>query len=141
MARMHSGAHGRHGSKKPVAPVKPVWIKYKPKEIEMLIVKLAKEGLGSAEIGLRLRDVYGVPSTRMMISKSISKILADKKLLPEVPDDIRALIAKLVQIRKHLLANKHDESAKRSVVLTESKIKRLAKYNKRVGKLPVGWSY
>ena len=37
--------------------------------------------------------------------------------------------------------NKKDYVAKRGLQLTESKIKRLTKYYKRVGKLPENWKY
>ena len=43
MARMHSRKKGKHGSKKPAKKSTPSWTRYKPKEIEMLIAKLAKD--------------------------------------------------------------------------------------------------
>ena len=44
MARQYSGKHGKHGSKKPVNKAKPTWVSYADKEIEQLVVKLAKAG-------------------------------------------------------------------------------------------------
>ena len=43
MARMHSRKRGKAGSKKPMKKVLPLWVRYKAKELELLIVKLAKE--------------------------------------------------------------------------------------------------
>ena len=44
MARMYSRKRGKHGSKKPAKKTVPSWTRYKPKEIELIIVKHAKEG-------------------------------------------------------------------------------------------------
>ena len=141
MARMHSRKRGISGSKKPLQKSKPTWLRYKPKEIELLIVKLAKEEKTASEIGLALRDTYGVPDVKLLTGKSISQILDEKKLSPALPDDLVALMRKSVFIRKHLETNKKDQPAKRGLLLTESKTKRLIKYYKRSGRLPVEWKY
>jgi len=54
MARMYSRKRGKSGSKKPLKKAAP-WVKYKPKEIEEIVVKLDKEGNSSAKIGILLR--------------------------------------------------------------------------------------
>jgi len=141
MARMHSRAKGKAGSKRPLKQTKPTWVRYKAKEIELLVGKIAKEGKGPDEIGVILRDSYGVPSVRAMTGKKIGTILAEKKMSPKIPQDLLALIKKSALERKHLEKNKHDESAKRGLQLTESKIKRLVKYYKRAGKLAPDWKY
>ena len=51
IARMHSRKHGKHGSNKPAKKINPAWLAYDRKETEKLIVKLAKEGKTSSEIG------------------------------------------------------------------------------------------
>jgi small subunit ribosomal protein S15 len=140
MARMYSRRKGKSGSKKPYK--KPsTWVRYKPKEIELLIVKLAKEEKTSSQIGLTLRDTYGIPDVRKIVGKKITKILEEKKLLGQLPEDLMALIKRDVSVRKHIERNFKDETAKRGLILTESKIKRLAKYYKRTGKLPEAWKY
>lgn len=138
---MHSRAKGKHGSTKPAKAVKPTWIALKPKEVEMLVVKYAKEGKGPSKIGLYLRDEYGVPSVKVVTGKSVKQILKEKTLLPELPEDIMALMRKAVLIRKHLGENKGDMTAKRGLQLTESKIGRLVKYYKKTGDLPKEWKY
>lgn len=122
-------------------PSKPTWLRYKPKEIEMLVVKLAKEGKTASQVGLVLRDTYGVPDVKSVTQKSVSEIIAEKKLAPELPDDLTALMKKSVAIRKHLEANKKDEAAHRGLLLTESKIRRIIKYYKRIGRIAVDWKY
>ena len=141
MARMHSRKRGKHGSKKPAKKTAPSWMLYKAKELELLIAKLAKEGKTTAQIGILLRDVYGIPSVLALCGKSISAILREKKLVPEVPEDLSALSKKHALIRKHLEANKHDKTAARGLLLTESKINRLVKYYKRTGRIPEAWKF
>ena len=141
MARMHSGAKGKSRSTKPSKKVVPSWLKYKPKEIEFLIVKFAKEGKSPSQIGIYLRDEYGIPDVKAVVKKSLSQILKEKNLLKEVPEDLMALIRKAVLLRKHMGDNKQDMSALMGLVLTESKIKRLTKYYRRKGRLPLTWKY
>jgi small subunit ribosomal protein S15 len=141
MSRMHSGARGKSGSKKPVKKTKPVWVRYKPTEVEFLIVKLAKEGKAPSQIGLILRDLYGIPDVKTMMGKSVSQMMKEKSLLPELPEDLMALIKKSIFIRKHLEQNHKDETARRGLQLTESKIKRIVKYYKGAGKIQEGWKY
>lgn len=141
MARMHSRKHGKSGSKKPVKKSLPVWLSYKPQEAELLIAKLAKEGKNSSEIGITLRDTYGIADIRILCKKKISQILKEKKIAPELPDDMLALIRKSVAVRKHLEANHKDQTAKYGLTLTESKIKRLTKHYKKTGKLASEWKF
>ena len=141
MARKYSRKHGKSGSKKPIKKTLPVWLRYKPNEVEILIVKLAKEEKSSSEIGIILRDTYGIPDVRTLCKKKISQILIEKKTAPELPDDLTALIRKSVAIRKHSETNNKDETAKRGLTLTESKIKLLTKYYKKSGKLASEWKF
>src|SRR3989338_8080234 len=123
MARRYSGSKGKSGSTKPSKYVKKTWVRYTPKEVELLILKMAKEGKSSSEIGLVLRDTYGIPRARDVVGKKILQILSEKKLISQVPEDVMALIRKEVAVRKHIDANKMDETAKRGLHLTSSKIK------------------
>ena len=141
MARMHSRAKGVSGSKKPVKRTVPGWIRYKPKEVEILIGKMAKEGKTPSQIGLQLRDTYGIPDVKVLTGKRMSKILGEKSLLTEVPEDLRALIKKAALIRKHLDDNRQDKPALLGLQLTEAKIKRIVKYYKRSGKIKIDWKY
>jgi len=140
MARIYSRGRGKAGSTKPSKTSKHTWITYGPKEIEMLIVKLAKEKTPS-QIGFFLRDSYGIPDVKSVIGKSVTEVLKEKNVLPEVPEDLMALMRTTVKIRKHLEDNKHDMTAKRGMIIAESKIKRLVKYYKREKRLPVDWKY
>jgi len=141
MARMHSRKKGKSGSKRPVRKTLPSWIRYKPKEIELIVIKLAKEGKTTSEIGAILRDVYGIPDIKKLLKKNITKLLEEKKLKQPIPEDLLALIKRSISIKKHLEENHKDKVAKRGLQLTESKIRRLVKYYKKTKKLPVDWKY
>ncbi len=141
MARMHSRKKGKSKSHVPIKKTTFSWVKYEPKEIELLIQKFAKEGKTAAQIGLHLRDEYGIPNVKLVIGKSISSVLKQKKLQKEIPEDLMALIKKAVKIRIHREENHKDTTALRGLQLTESKIKRLAKYYKRKGVLDSKWKY
>ena len=138
---MHSRKKGKSGSKKPVQKKVPSWQRYQPKEIETLIVKLAKQGNQSSQIGLILRDSYGIPNVKVATSKTIYQIMKDNKLSSKLPEDILNLIKRQIIIMKHLETNKHDVPTQRSLINVDSKIKRLVKYYKKSKVLPADWKY
>jgi small subunit ribosomal protein S15 len=141
MAKRYSRKKGKAGSKRPVRRTAPSWVRYKDREVEMLIVKLAKEGNSPSRIGLILRDSYGIPLSKQITGKKITKILKEKNLLPKLPEDLLALIKRSIAISKHLEKNYKDEAAVRGLALTENKIKALAKYYKKTKRLPVEWKF
>ncbi|MAG52859.1 MAG: 30S ribosomal protein S15 [Nanoarchaeota archaeon] len=141
MARMHSRKKGISKSKKPLKSNKTIWERYSEKEVILLIEKIAKQGKTSSEIGIALRDTYGIPDVKLITKQSITTILKEKKLYSKLPEDMVALIRKSIQIMEHLETNKHDQPSVRGLTLTESKIRRLAKYYKRKEVLPQTWRY
>lgn len=136
---MYSRKKGKSGSHKPKQKI-ATWVKQKPKEIEDLVVKLAKEGHSSAQVGLMLRDQHGIPSVRMSKLR-VSKIMKEHKLYPELPEDLFSMVKRAVILDKHLARNKRDYISKRGLELAESKIRRLANYYKRKGILPKTWKW
>jgi len=141
MARMYSKARGKSGSTKPKEKKIPSWMRYKSAEITKLIIKIAKAGKSASEIGVELRDSYGIPDVRVAVGKKLTEILDENKLLKEIPDDLMALMRKNIQIRKHLELNKKDETGKRGLILTGSKIRRLVNYYQSIERLPKGWKF
>ncbi|MBR9682935.1 30S ribosomal protein S15 [Candidatus Woesearchaeota archaeon] len=140
MARMHSRDKGKSGSTKPIKRI-PSWTRYKGNEIEKLVIRLAKSGVEPSEIGMTLRDTYGVHDVKAISGKRVTKILAENDLLKELPEDLMALIKKFIASKKHLEKNKQDKTAGRGLLLTYSKISRLVKYYKNSGKLPADWKF
>ena len=140
MSRMYSRKKGKSGSRKPMVK-KASWVKLKPNEIEEIIIKLAKQGHSSAKIGTVLRDQYGIPSTRVLTKEKISNIMKKNDAYPELPEDLFDLIKRAVDLRSHLDKNNKDYISKRGLELTESKIRRLAKYYKTKNQLPKDWKW
>ena len=141
MARLYARKRGKAGSKRLYRDNPPEWVQLSPEEIESLIVELAKKGYSSAMIGIILRDQYGIPNVRQILGKKILKVLEEHGLKPPIPEDLDNLIRKVIRLRKHLSTHRKDYHNKRALRLTESKIKRLVKYYKRVGKLPQDWNF
>jgi small subunit ribosomal protein S15 len=121
--------------------VAPSWVPYTQEEVEQLIIELARRGFPPSMIGIILRDQYGIPSVKAILGKSITDVLQEHGLAPQIPEDLMNLIRRAVKIRKHLEEHPKDLSAKRGLILVESKIHRLVKYYKRVGKLPPDFVY
>jgi small subunit ribosomal protein S15 len=141
MARMHSRDKGKSGSVRTLKNEPSKWVSYSKDEIEALVEKIAKTEKTASQIGIELRDQYGIPSVKEHTGKSIKNILTEKKLTPEIPDDLMDLIKKEINILKHQDKNHKDQPANRGLILTNSKIRRLVKYYKRVGILSKTWTY
>ncbi|RDJ32381.1 MAG: 30S ribosomal protein S15 [Crenarchaeota archaeon] len=141
MGRLHTHRHGRSHSIRPVTVRAPSWITQSSKEVEELVVKYAKEGLSPSQIGIKLRDQYSIPLTKPITQKSVTKILEENKMLPELPEDLNNIVNKAVGLQKHLKANKGDHRNVRSLELIEAKVHRLATYYKRIGRIPKNWKY
>ncbi len=140
MARMHSRKRGKSGSKKPAKKV-PSWAPFQEKEVEKLIVKYGKAGKTTSEIGIILRDSYGIHNVKALTGKSITSLLQENKLVKALPEDILSLIRRMIAIKQHREKNKQDMTALRGLQLTEAKIRRLVKYYQRSGRLALDWKF
>lgn len=120
----------------------PKWTGLTGKEVEDLVVKMSRDGIQAALIGTRLRDLHAVPNVRQATGKTVSQILEANQLTPAIPEDIQNLMRRAVNLRtKHLATHKKDNHNARGLQLIESKIRRLALYYKRQGRLPPDWKY
>jgi small subunit ribosomal protein S15 len=115
--------------------------KLSKKEIEELVVKLAKQGMTSTKIGQTLKDTYNSPSTKKVIGNKIKKILNANKISEKIPNDLQDLIKNAEALKKHVNVNKQDMSAKRGLQMTEAKIIKATNYYKRKGILSADWHY
>ena len=104
-------------------------------------VKLAKGGLNGAQVGTALRDSLGVPSVRAVTGSRMAPLLAQHGVKPELPDDLQALLKRVVHLQRHLLTHPKDLSNRRGLTLMESRIRRLARYYRQRKLLPEKWSY
>ena len=138
MARMYSRKKGKSKSTKPIKKV-PSWAPYKEKEVEKLVIKYGKQGKSTSEIGIILRDSYGINNIKALTKKKITKILEENNIKKELPEDILNLIKKLIAVKQHLEKNRQDQTAKRGLQLTSSRIRRLIKYYRSTKRLPANW--
>ena len=120
---------------------KPEWLEMSDEEIVELIVKLHKEGQSTSQIGIILRDQYGIPSTKSVLGEKITDILKENGAEFEYPEDLLNLIKRAVNIREHLEENPKDLHSKRGLTIIEARIRRLASYYVKEGALPEGWRY
>ncbi|MDI6730552.1 MAG: 30S ribosomal protein S15 [Candidatus Altarchaeum sp.] len=146
MAHLYSKRKGKSSSKKVVKFRMFPWIlmdseNYDRKKITDVIVELKKSGELQSKIGHKLRDIYGIPSSKEFFGKKLGKVLNENNVGPQIPEDIHNLMKKAVILRKHLAIHKKDIHNKRSLLLTESKVKRLAKYYIREKVLLASWKY
>ncbi len=138
---MYSRRKGKSGSTRPNRTENPPWVDMSADELEKIIVDLWKQDKSSSEIGMILRDRYGIPDATLITQKKIMKTVSDHDMNPNVPEGMRNLIVKALRLRTHLAENKKDVHNKRALQLTESKIRRLVKYYRRTGVLSRDWVY
>jgi small subunit ribosomal protein S15 len=110
MGRLHTHNHGKSHSIRPIDPKKPDWVKQTNEEIEGLIIKYAKEGMTTSQIGIKLRDQHAIPLVKPIINKGIKEVLIENKLNPEIPEDLNNIVMKAVNLQKHLKENRSDIS-------------------------------
>ena len=132
---------GSSHSTRPVSKRPPTWCKYRPEEVEALVIKLAKEGHNSSKIGIILRDRHSIPLTKPITGKTISQILREAGLAPSVPEDLEMLLGKAARLHVHLEKNRKDLHNKRALQIIEARIYKLSRYYKRKGLLPPDWKY
>merc|ERR1711918_100771 len=80
----------------------PAWLKIKPEEVMEQITKMAKKGVLPSQIGVSLRDSFGVPKAKAATGNKILRILKLQGLAPTIPEDLYHLIKKGVQMHKHM---------------------------------------
>ena len=141
MGRLHTHNHGKSHSIRPIDPKKPDWVKQTNEEIEGLIIKYAKEGMTTSQIGLKLRDQHAIPLVKPIINKGIKKVLSENKLNPEIPEDLNNIVMKAVNLQKHLKENRSDNRNTRALELVEAKVHRLSTHYKKTGEIDQKWKY
>ncbi len=139
---MYKSRRGKSGSSRPFVSKAPEWSNTDVKEVTSLIVELGKSGHSTSEIGIILRDQHSVPNARLVVGKRIGAVLAENDIGGKYPEDLMNLMRQAVGIINHLGNGNHkDLHNKRSLEITESKIRRLSNYYKSEGKLPADWRY
>jgi small subunit ribosomal protein S15 len=141
MARLHSGKKGKSGRKLPKAKVSPEWVQADKKKVEEVIIKLAKEGVPPAKIGLVLRDEYSVPAIQPFLGMKLAAFIKKNNVAQVYPGDFLDLLKRAVKLNRHLKGAKKDVHNKTKYTHIVSKINRLAKYLKTRKMLSADWKY
>jgi small subunit ribosomal protein S15 len=132
---------GKSHSRRPVSKRAPAWFRYGHEEVEAFVIKLAKEGRTPSQIGVTLRDQYGIPLVKSVSGRSIESILEQAELRPTIPEDLSNLISKTTNLQRHLVRNRSDAVNRRSLELLVSKVRRTGRYYKHIGRIPENWEY
>jgi small subunit ribosomal protein S15 len=119
MARIHAHTHGKSHSTRPTSKDVPPWLTESQEKVSSLIIGLAKPILGRA----------------------IADVLVDNDIIRDMPEDLEHLVMKALGLQKHLRTHNSDHRNVRSLELIESKIHRLSKYYKKIGKIKKNWKY
>ena len=99
MARIHVHTHGKSHSTRPTSKSSPSWLNQSQEQVSSLVVKLSKDGLSPSEIGLNLRDHHGIPLVKPIVGKSLTDILAENSIKPDMPEDLEKLVTKALVLQ------------------------------------------
>merc|ERR1712032_619867 len=141
MGRMHSKGKGISRRCLPYRKAPPSWVHVSAQDLTDQMVKLAKRGSTPSQIGVLLRDQYGIPQVKGVTGSKILRILKVNGVAPTLPEDLYHLIKKAVNIRKHIEKHRADKDGKFRLILVESRIHRLARYYRVNKQLPPTWRY
>jgi len=115
---------------------------YDNDEIKKLILKLRdNDDLQPSQIGMTLRDNYGIPSVKDALGKSITNVLEEDGEGLRLPEDLRSLIISAMELREHLEENPKDTSAKKGLQEKEARIRSLGKYYAERETINPDWRY
>ena len=140
MARMYTRKRGKSGSKRNFARDDHSWVTMTDEETKQAIISLKNEGLSNSMVGMRLRDQYGNPGSKVMLGKKLATVLAENGIRDDIPEDLKALIEKYKSVSKHIELDKRDPAAIRNRNLIMSKALRLVRYYKLNNYLSKEWS-
>ena len=96
-----------------------------------------EEGIRSAK---RIIDLMRHHANEFFVCRFLCLAQLFSQLLYYIECPRMALIQKMIGIKAHLEKNKHDQTAKRGLLLTTSKLRRLVKYYQRSGRLAADWT-
>ena len=141
MGRMHSKGKGIAKRSLPYRKAPPSWVQISASDLTEQIVKMARRGQSPSQIGVVLRDQYGIPQVKGVTGSKILRILKVQGVAPQLPEDLYHMIKKAVNIRKHIEKFRADRDGKFRLILVESRIHRLARYYRKSKALPPTFRY
>lgn len=109
---------------------KPVWLKTTEEELKKLIVQLAEKN-PPAQLGIILRDKYGIPTTKVY-GKKLGRYL--KELGISTNPDKENAEKKLEKLKEHFKNNITDKKAKHKLQKAQGKVRTFGKYAEKRNK-------
>lgn len=103
---------------------KPVWVKIKEPELKKIIAELSEKHSPS-QIGLILRDQYGVPTTKVL-GKKLKKYLLELGI--EKNEELDNAEKKVERMKTHLKNNRTDKRTKHKLQKAQSRLNKTRKY-------------
>jgi small subunit ribosomal protein S15 len=103
---------------------KPTWVKMKEPEMKKVIAELAEKHSPS-QIGLVLRDQYGIPTTKVF-GKKLKAYLTELGI--ERNEDLENAEKKVDKMKEHLKTNITDRKAKHKLQRAQSRLNITRKY-------------
>ncbi|MFZ5955671.1 MAG: hypothetical protein ACOYT4_04550 [Nanoarchaeota archaeon] len=104
---------------------KPVWLKMNESELKNIIKDLSQK-YEAPQIGLILRDQYGIPTTKVF-GKKLTVYL--KELGIESRTELKNAEKKVEKMQEHLKTNVTDRRTKHKLQKAQSKLNTLRKYH------------
>jgi small subunit ribosomal protein S15 len=106
---------------------KPLWLKTTEEELKKIIAELA-EKYQPAQLGLILRDQYGIPTTRLYGKKLSAYLKEIGKYNDKI--ELENVQKKLEKIEDHLKNNAQDKRTKHKMQKAKSRVVTIKKYTK-----------
>ena len=97
--------------------------KINEKEFEKIVLDLAKKGMTTEKIGLVLKKEHGIKKAKKEFGVRISSILKKNDLYKSA-NKIN-VTNKITTLKKHINKNIHDYSAKKALIMHESRIRKI----------------
>ena len=117
MGRMHSKGKGISRRCLPYRKAPPSWVQISASDLTSQIIKMAKRGQTPSQIGVVLRDQYGIPQVKGVTGSKILRILKVNGSAATIPEDLYHLIKKAVNVRKHIEKFRADVDGKLRLIL------------------------
>jgi len=103
---------------------KPTWVKMKEPELKKTILELSEQ-YAPSQIGIILRDKYGIPTTKVF-GKKLKAYM--KELGIERNEDLENAEKKVDKMKEHLKNNITDRKAKHKLQHAQSRLNITRKY-------------
>ena len=104
--------------------VKPTWVKMKEPELKKTILDLS-EKYAPSQIGIILRDQYGIPTTKVF-GKKLKAYLTELGI--DRNEDLENAEKKVEKMKEHLKDNITDRKAKHKLQHAQSRLNITRKY-------------